>query len=80
MSIGTHLITLTAEDSDKVTDSEGVTISIVGENSIQINQLSDGSTDKNLTYTQAENQTVYVKLPIDAIITYASLWLRGFIS
>ena len=80
LSIGTHLITLTAEDSDKVTDSEGVTISIVGENSIQINQLSDGSTDKNLTYTQAENQTVYVKLPIDAIITYASLWLRGFIS
>ena len=54
-----------------------MTISIVEENSIQLNKFSDKSTEKNFTYEEAGNKTTYVKLPHEAIIDYVSVWIRG---
>ncbi|MFH1592203.1 MAG: CehA/McbA family metallohydrolase, partial [Candidatus Woesearchaeota archaeon] len=41
------------------------------------NKLSDGPTEKNLTFIGNENKTVYIRIPKNAIITSTSLDIEG---
>jgi hypothetical protein len=42
-----------------------------------ITSLSDGSTEKNLTFTEPGNQTVYLKIPKNANVVGAAMDLQG---
>jgi len=77
LSIGTHIITLNGTDSNGKSSIKQIIVFVFEMDSIFLNALSDGSTVKNLTYSPG-NKTVYVKIPKEANVTYASLTLRGY--
>ncbi len=80
LTVGTHLITLTANDSSGLKGTSSLNIIVVGLGQILINKFADGSTLTNLNFTTAENKTAYVKIPKNANVTYAAINIRGLIS
>lgn len=77
LSIGTHTITLTATDSDGMSDAASINIIIVSPTSKLLNNLSDGSTKKEVLFDFERLQTEYLKIPKDAKVTYATMDLNG---
>ena len=78
LPVGTHLITLTANDSSGLRSAESVNIIVVGLGNILVNKFSDGLTVKNLNFTASMNKTVHVNLPKNANISYAGINVRGY--
>lgn len=77
LSIGTHLITLSAKDNNGLTGSASINIFVVGLSKKLVNQFSDGSSIKNITYSYSANKSEYVSLPKSANVTYAAINIKG---
>ncbi|MBI2576674.1 hypothetical protein HYV84_05655, partial [Candidatus Woesearchaeota archaeon] len=78
LSMGTHLITLNANDSTSRVGTSSLNIIVVGKSNVLVNKLADGLLRKNVTFSIGGNKTEYVAIPRTSNVTYAAINVKGY--